>query len=125
MHSLRVQTDRKRYHMVMKHLLEQTPNLYIHQAEITGVDIADGKVRGVFTNLDGYYGAKCVVIATGTSLGGRIFVGSAHYDGGPRACPCAGSRPVHRPGCTGAALRLTGFSASPVTRTTSCSPSAF
>ena len=82
-HSLRVQTDRKRYHMVMKHLLEQTPNLYIHQAEITGVDIADGKVRGVFTNLDGYYGAKCVVIATGTSLGGRIFVGSARYDGGP------------------------------------------
>jgi len=82
-HSLRVQTDRKRYHMVMKHLLEQTPNLYIHQAEITGVDIADGKVRGVFTNLDGYYGAKCMVIATGTSLGGRIFVGSAHYDGGP------------------------------------------
>ena len=82
-HSLRVQTDRKRYHMVMKHLLEQTPNLYIHQAEITGVDIAGGKVRGVFTNLDGYYGAKCVVIATGTSLGGRIFVGSAHYDGGP------------------------------------------
>ena len=82
-HSLRVQTDRKRYHMVMKHLLEQTPNLYIHQAEVTGVDIADGKVRGVFTNLDGYYGAKCVVIATGTSLGGRIFVGSAHYDGGP------------------------------------------
>ena len=82
-HSLRVQTDRKRYHMVMKHLLEQTPNLYIHQAEITDVDIADGKVRGVFTNLDGYYGAKCVVIATGTSLGGRIFVGSAHYDGGP------------------------------------------
>ena len=82
-HSLRVQTDRKRYHMVMKHLLEQTPNLYIHQAEITGVDVADGKVRGVFTNLDGYYGAKCVVIATGTSLGGRIFVGSAHYDGGP------------------------------------------
>ena len=82
-HSLRVQTDRKRYHMVMKHLLEQTSNLYIHQAEITGVDIADGKVRGVFTNLDGYYGAKCVVIATGTSLGGRIFVGSAHYDGGP------------------------------------------
>ena len=82
-HSLRVQTDRKRYHMVMKHLLEQTPNLYIHQAEITGVDIANGKVRGVFTNLDGYYGAKCVVIATGTSLGGRIFVGSSHYDGGP------------------------------------------
>ena len=82
-HSLRVQTDRKRYHMVMKHLLEQTPNLYIHQAEITGVDIADGKVRGVFTNLDGYYGAKCVVIATGTSLGGRIFVGSAQYAGGP------------------------------------------
>ena len=82
-HSLRVQTDRKRYHMWMKHALEKTPNLDIHQAEIVAVDIRDGKVCGVITGLNGYYSCKAVVIATGTTLGGRIFVGEAHYDSGP------------------------------------------
>ena len=82
-HSLRVQTDRKRYHMWMKHALEKTPNLDIHQAEIVAVDIQDGKVCGVITNLNGYYSCKTLVIATGTTLGGRIFVGEAHYDSGP------------------------------------------
>ena len=82
-HSLRVQTDRKRYHMWMKHALEKTPNLDIHQAEIIAVDIRDGKVCGVITGLNGYYSCKAVVIATGTTLGGRIFVGEAHYDSGP------------------------------------------
>ncbi len=82
-HSLRVQTDRKRYHMYMKHALELTPNLDIHQAEIVALDVQDGHVAGVYTNLNGYYDCKCVVIATGTTLGGRIFVGDAHYDGGP------------------------------------------
>ena len=82
-HSLRVQTDRKRYHMWMKHALEKTPNLDIHQAEIVAVDIQEGKVCGVITNLNGYYSCKALVIATGTTLGGRIFVGEAHYDSGP------------------------------------------
>ena len=82
-HSLRVQTDRKRYHMWMKHALEKTPNLDIHQAEIVAVDIRDGKVCGVITGLNGYYSCKAVVIATGTTLGGRVFVGEAHYDSGP------------------------------------------
>ena len=82
-HSLRVQTDRKRYHMWMKHALEKTPNLDIHQAEVVGVDVQDGKIVGVVTALGGYYGCKACVIATGTTLGGRIFVGEAHYDGGP------------------------------------------
>lgn len=82
-HSLRVQTDRKRYHMWMKHALEKTPNLDIHQAEIVAVDIQKGKVCGVITNLNGYYSCKALVIATGTTLGGRIFVGEAHYDSGP------------------------------------------
>ena len=82
-HSLRVQTDRKRYHMWMKHALEKTPNLDIHQAEIVAVDIRDGKVCGAITGLNGYYSCKAVVIATGTTLGGRIFVGEAHYDSGP------------------------------------------
>lgn len=82
-HSLRVQTDRKRYHMWMKHALEKTQNLDIHQAEIVAVDIQEGKVCGVITNLNGYYSCKALVIATGTTLGGRIFVGEAHYDSGP------------------------------------------
>ena len=82
-HSLRVQTDRKRYHMWMKHALEKTPNLDIHQAEIVAVDIQEGKVCGAITNLNGYYSCKALVIATGTTLGGRIFVGEAHYDSGP------------------------------------------
>ena len=82
-HSLRVQTDRKRYHIWMKHALEKTPNLDIHQGEIVGVDLQDGKVCGVYTNLHAYYACRAVVVATGTNLGGRIFVGDAHYDSGP------------------------------------------
>ena len=82
-HSLRVQTDRKRYHMYMKKALEDTPNLEIKQAEVVGLEIQNGQVCGVYTGLNGHYSCKCVVIATGTSLGGRIFVGDAFYDGGP------------------------------------------
>ena len=82
-HSLRVQTDRKRYHMWMKHALELTPNLDIHQGEVVALDIEGGRVRGVITSLGGYYGCRAVVIATGTTLGGRIFVGEASYAGGP------------------------------------------
>ena len=67
-----MQTDRKRYHMWMKHALEKTPNLDIHQAEIVAVDIQEGKVCGIITNLNGYYSCKALVIATGTTLGGRM-----------------------------------------------------
>lgn len=82
-HALRVQTDRKRYHMYMKHLLEATPGLSIHQAEVTAIQIEGGRVKGVVTQLHGEYGAKCVVIATGTNLSGKIFVGDAWYCSGP------------------------------------------
>ena len=95
-HSLRVQTDRKRYHIWMKHALEQIANLDIHQGEIVGVDVQDGKVCGVFTNLHGYYACKAVVIATGTNLGGRIFVGDVHYDSGPDGTHAATALPQHR-----------------------------
>ena len=82
-HALRVQTDRRRYNIWMKHALERTPNLAIHQAEIVSVEVEAGQVRGVVTNLGGEYGAGCVVIATGTNLGGKIFVGDAWYASGP------------------------------------------
>ena len=82
-HALRVQTDRKRYHEYMKHALELTPGLAIHQAEIISIEVEDGHVKGVVTQLNGEYGAKCVVIATGTNLGGKIFVGDAWSASGP------------------------------------------
>ena len=82
-HALRVQTDRKRYHEYMKHALELTPGLAIHQAEIISIEVENGHVKGVVTQLNGEYGAKCVVIATGTNLGGKIFVGDAWYASGP------------------------------------------
>ena len=82
-HALRVQTDRRRYNAWMKHALELTPGLAIHQAEVVRIEAEAGQVRGVVTNLGGEYGARCVVIATGTNLGGKIFVGDAWYASGP------------------------------------------
>ena len=81
-HALRVQTDRKRYHEYMKHALELTPGLAIHQAEVVSIETENGRVKGVVTQLNGEYSAKCVVIATGTNLGGKIFVGDAWYASG-------------------------------------------
>ncbi|MEF9969718.1 MAG: tRNA uridine-5-carboxymethylaminomethyl(34) synthesis enzyme MnmG [Ruthenibacterium sp.] len=82
-HSLRVQTDRRCYHAYMKQLLEKTENLEVKQAEITAIDIKNNAVCGVYTNLNGYYLTKELIIATGTSLGGRIYVGDATYQSGP------------------------------------------
>ena len=82
-HALRVQTDRSRYHAYMKQVLELTPGLAIHQAEVVELVIRQGRVEGVRTQLHAEYGAKCVVLATGTNLGGRIFVGDASYASGP------------------------------------------
>ena len=82
-HALRVQTDRKRYHEYMKHALELTPGLAIHQVEVVSIETENGRVKGVVTQLNGEYSAKCVVIATGTNLGGKIFVGDAWYASGP------------------------------------------
>lgn len=81
--SLRVQTDRSQYHLYMKKLLEKTKNLALKQAEIVDITIENGAVTGVVTKLNGFYDAKAVVIATGTNLGGKIFVGDAEYQSGP------------------------------------------
>ena len=82
-HALRVQTDRKRYHEWMKQAMEHTEGLAIHQAEVARVVTENGRVTGVETTLHGFYAAQCVVVATGTSLGGKIFVGDAWYWSGP------------------------------------------
>ena len=82
-HSLRMQSDRVAYRNYMKKVLEETKNLTLVQAEVTGIRINDGAVEGVETAFGGYYPARCVIVATGTSLGGKIFVGEASCEAGP------------------------------------------
>lgn len=82
-HSLRAQIDRREYSKGMKHTLEKQENLDVRQAEI--VDLTqqgDGTWRLV-TKLEAVYAAKCVVIATGTFLGGRVYIGDVSYSSGP------------------------------------------
>ena len=82
-HSLRAQIDRRRYSTVMKHKLELQENLDLRQAEIT--DIAQDECGNwlLTTRMLGVFRAKAVVIATGTYLGGRIYVGEVSYESGP------------------------------------------
>lgn len=82
-HSLRAQIDRRRYSEYMKHVMEKQENLEIVQAEIVDLtELEDGKWQ-VVTMLEAIYRAKCVILATGTFLGGKIYVGDVSYDGGP------------------------------------------
>lgn len=82
-HSLRAQIDRQAYHSYTKHLLEQCPGLEIKQAEVVDIKVEQGRAVGVYTRLHGFYGARAVVLCTGTNLGGRIFVGDASVPSGP------------------------------------------
>ena len=81
-HSLRAQIDRNQYARVMKHKLELCPNLEMKQAEV--VDLQRAEEGWVLTTrLGAQYACRAVVLATGTFLGGRIFVGDVSYAGGP------------------------------------------
>ena len=81
-HSLRAQIDRNQYARVMKHKLELCPNLEMKQAEVVDLQrVADHWI--LTTQLGAQYACKAVVLATGTFLGGRIFVGDVSYAGGP------------------------------------------
>ena len=82
-HSLRVQSDRVKYHTYMKQTLENTPNLYIKQAEVTAVEVADGKVTAVRTKLGAVHPVKAAIITTGTYLNGKIHIGELSYSSGP------------------------------------------
>ena len=82
-HSLRAQIDRRRYSEYMKHVMEMQEGLEIVQAEITDlVKSEDGRWQ-VTTMLEAIYKAKCVILATGTFLASKIYVGDVVYDGGP------------------------------------------
>ena len=81
-HSLRAQIDRRKYSDVMKHKLELQKNLELHQAEIT--DIKKSEYGYILTTrMLAEYEVKAVIIATGTYLGGRIFIGEVSYESGP------------------------------------------
>ena len=82
-YSLRAQADRKLYHMEMKHTLEKQENLYIKQAEVTKINVKDGKVESILTNIGAEYKTKTVILATGTYLKGKIFIGDTSYESGP------------------------------------------
>ena len=82
-YSLRAQADRKMYHIEMKHTLEEQENLYIKQAEITKINVENGKVKSVETNIGAIYNVKSVILATGTYLKGKIFIGEVSYESGP------------------------------------------
>lgn len=83
-HSLRVQADRVAYHNRMKQVLEQQDRLDIKQAEVVDIRLDEtGAVNELETALGAVYGVKCVILASGTYLNGKIFVGEASYQAGP------------------------------------------
>lgn len=81
--SLRAQIDRKRYQEYMKYVLENEENIYLKQAEIVDIIIEDNKVKGVVTNLGGVYYVDSVILATGTYLKGKIYIGDNVLESGP------------------------------------------
>jgi len=82
-HSLRAQADKQLYHQEMKKTVEKQKNLDLKQEEATDIIINGGKVEGVITKTRVEYKCKAVILATGTFLRGRIFIGSISYDSGP------------------------------------------
>ena len=82
-HSLRAQADRKRYQAEMKHTLEKQENLSIKQAEIVDIEFKNGKVKSLTTNIGAKYNVKTIIVATGTYLKGKIFIGETSFESGP------------------------------------------
>ena len=82
-HSLRAQADRKKYQAEMKHTLEKQENLEIKQAEIVDITLEKGKVKSVKTDVGAIYNVKAIIVATGTYLKGKIFIGDYTKESGP------------------------------------------
>ncbi len=82
-HSLRAQADRKKYQAEMKHTLEKQENLEVKQAEIVDIKVKKGQVVGIKTDVGAVYGVKAIIIATGTYLKGKIFIGDYSKESGP------------------------------------------
>ena len=82
-HSLRAQIDRRKYGEYMKHAVEKQENLDLRQSEIVDLYKNDDGLWTLKTRLEAVYTAKCVVLATGTFLGGRVYIGDVSYESGP------------------------------------------
>lgn len=82
-HSLRAQIDRREYSKYMKHVVELQENLDLKQAEIIDLKLTDDGLWQLKTKLEAIYTAKSVVLATGTFLGGKIYIGEVSYESGP------------------------------------------
>ena len=82
-HSLRAQADRKRYQMEMKHTLEKQENLDLKQAEIVDIKLENNKVKSIQTDVGAIYNVKSIILATGTYLKGKIFIGDYSKESGP------------------------------------------
>ena len=82
-HSLRAQADRKRYQAEMKHTLEKQENLEVKQAEIVNIKVENGKVTEIETDVGAIYKVKTIILATGTYLKGKIFIGEFSKESGP------------------------------------------
>lgn len=82
-HSLRAQIDRREYSKYMKHTLEKQENLDLKQAEIVDLIKKDDGLFYLTTQLEAVYSANAVVLATGTFLGGRVYIGDVSYESGP------------------------------------------
>ena len=82
-HSLRAQIDRREYSQGMKHTLELQENLDIRQGEIVDLYRLENGEWQVKTKLEALFNAKAVIIATGTFLGGRVYIGDVSYESGP------------------------------------------
>jgi tRNA uridine 5-carboxymethylaminomethyl modification enzyme len=82
-HSLRVQSDRKKYHIEMKKTLENQENLDIYQAEVTEILKEDNHVTGIKTKIGASCYSKTIIVTTGTYLKGKIIIGDVSYESGP------------------------------------------
>ncbi|TDP58970.1 tRNA uridine-5-carboxymethylaminomethyl(34) synthesis enzyme MnmG [Aminicella lysinilytica] len=82
-HSLRAQADKHKYHVEMKKTIEKQPNLDMKQDEVVDIMVEDGRISGVVTRTHAYYKCKAAVLATGTFLRGKIFIGDSNFESGP------------------------------------------
>ena len=82
-YSLRAQADRKKYQAEMKHTLEKEKNLFLKQAEIVNIGVEDNKIKWIETNIGARYDVDAVILATGTYLKGKIYIGEVSYESGP------------------------------------------
>lgn len=82
-HSLRAQIDRRLYSDYMKHVLELENNIDLRQGEIVDLEKLENGLWQVKTHLEAVYTANCVILATGTFLSGKVYVGDVSYESGP------------------------------------------